>query len=353
MPRTIIYPVVACTFAILPLISPPALGQENRTNLSFSDYLMQLKQEASAKGISQATLDSAFPQIKRFKKAVATDNTKSENAKNLDTFLPQVVPEWKVNTARVLFKEHEQVLNHIADKYQVQPRFLVALWGLVADFGEDAGNYPVLSVTASQAFNGERQDFYQKEFMAALSIMDKDHLGFGDLKSNWHGAMGQTQIMPTDYLAYAQDGDGDGKKDIWGNLSDAFATAANLLNHQGWQGDDTWGRQVQAPATIDLALVGLDKRQSLAKWQALGIRKFDNTDLPNREDINASLIMPDGVKGRKYLVYSNYRALLHWNNADSDGSGSDSSGRNSADYFGISVVYLSERIKHPQQISVK
>ncbi|EGM69864.1 membrane-bound lytic murein transglycosylase B [Shewanella sp. HN-41] len=299
---------------------------------------MQLKQEASAKGISQTTLDAAFPQIKRFKKAVAADNTKSEDAKNLDTFLPEVVPEWKVNTARVLFKEHEQVLNHIADKYQVQPRFLVALWGLVADFGEAAGNYPVLSVTASHAFNGERQDFYKQEFMAALSIMDKEHLGFDDLKSNWNGAMGQTQIMPTDFLAYAQDGDGDGKKDIWRNLSDAFATAANLLNQQGWKGDDTWGRQVQAPATIDLALVGLDKRQSLAKWQGLGVRKFDNTDLPNREDLNASLIMPDGVKGRKYLVYGNYRALLHW----------DNSGRGNSDYFGISVVHLSERIKHPQ-----
>lgn len=338
MPKTIIYRVAACTFAILPLISLPALGQGDREDLSFNDYLIQLKQEASAKGISQTTLDAAFPQIKRFKKAVAADNTKSEDAKNLDTFLPEVVPEWKVNTARVLFKEHEQVLNHIADKYQVQPRFLVALWGLVADFGEAAGNYPVLSVTASHAFNGERQDFYKQEFMAALSIMDKEHLGFDDLKSNWNGAMGQTQIMPTDFLAYAQDGDGDGKKDIWRNLSDAFATAANGLNQQGWKGDDTWGRQVQAPATIDLALVGLDQRQSLAKWQGLGVRKFDNTDLPNREDLNASLIMPDGVKGRKYLVYGNYRALLHW----------DNSGRGNSDYFGISVVHLSERIKHPQ-----
>lgn len=343
MPNTIIYRIVTCTFAMLSLISQPALGQDNRVDLSFNDYLMQLKQEASTKGISQATLDSVFPQIKRFKKSVAADSSKSAKAENLDTFLAAVVPEWKVNTALVLFKEYDQVLNHLTDKYQVQPRFLVALWGLVADFGEAAGDYPVLSVTASHAFNGERQDFYKKQFMAALSIIEKEHLGFDDLKSNWNGAMGQTQIMPSDFVAYAQDGDGDGKKDIWHNQSDAFATAANLLKQQGWKGDDTWGRQVQVPATIDLARVGLDKPQSLAKWQDLGVRKFDNTDLPNREELNASLIMPDGVKGRKYLVYDNYRALLHWDNSDWDNS----------DYFGIAVVHLSERIKYPHKISVK
>lgn len=321
-----------CFIIWLSACSLPAMAQQPDEKISFSDYLIQLKQEVSLQGISQTTLDLAFPQIKLFKKARATDSPQTDKTHNLDTYLADTVPEWKVDTARVLFKEHEQQLNAIASQYAVQPRFLVALWGLVSDFGEASGDYPVLSVTASLAFGGEREAFFKKEFMAALSIMDKDHIGFQDLKSRWNGAMGQTQLMPTDYLAYGQDGDGDGKKDIWHNTQDAFASAAHLLQQLGWNGDDTWGRQVQVPATLDLAVAGLDKPQSLAQWQTLGIRKFDHTDLPSREDIKASLIMPDGVTGRKYLVYGNYRALMHWQNTD---------------YFGISVAHLSERIKYP------
>ncbi|PWF64385.1 lytic transglycosylase [Shewanella sp. BC20] len=333
MPKTLLKRVAACTLIFLPLISHSARGQD----ASFNDYLLKLKQEASAQGISQATINAAFPQIKRFKKAnVAAAPSQS---KTLETYLPEVVPEWKVDTARVLFNEHEVLLSNIADKYQVQPRFLVALWGLVSNFGDASGDYPVLSVMASLAFTDEDTARYQREFMAALSIMDKEHLKFEDLKSNDKGFMGQTQLLPSEYLAYGQDGDGDGKKDIWHNVADAFASAANLLKQQGWNGEDTWGRQVQAPVDLKAEFIGLNQSQTLAKWQQLGVRRFDNTDLPNREDIHASLIMPDGAKGRKYLVYGNYRALMHWQAVNYLGEG---------DYFGISVVHLSERIKTPQ-----
>ncbi|MCH1930650.1 lytic murein transglycosylase [Shewanella sp. A25] len=325
MLKTIKKRLHALTFTMLPLLSLTAQGQE----ISFDDYLLQLKRDAQAQGISQQTLDATIPQIKRFRKANATKDT--ETSQTLETYLPQVIPDWKVDTARVLFKENEPLLNRIADKYQVQPRFIVALWGLVSNFGESSGNYPVLSVTASQAYKGENEALYRKEFIAAMTILDKQQLKFDDLKSNGDGAMGQTQLSPSDFIAYAQDGDGDGRIDIWHSTADAFASAANLLKQQGWNGEDTWGRQVQVPAKIDITLVGLDKPQSLAKWQKLGVRRFDNTDLPNRDDIKASLIMPDGVKGRKYLVYSNYRALMHWQ---------------ASDYFGISLVHFSERIKN-------
>lgn len=332
--------IAVLTLIILPLISVSVRGQE----LTFNEYLLKLKQDARAQGISQATLDSAFPQIKRFKKAnLDTAKTQTQTpsqtpSQTLETYLPESVPEWKVHTARVLFNEHASVLTQIADKYQVQPRFLVALWGLVSQFGHASGEYPVLSVTASLAFNGEDEARYRQEFMAALSIMDKERLKFDQLKSNDKGFMGQTQLLPSDYLTYGQDGDGDGKKDIWHNAADAFATAANVLKHLGWNGADTWGRQVQAPANMNGKLVGLNQSHSLAKWQQLGVRRFDNTDLPNREDIRASLIMPDGIKGRNYLVYGNFHALMHWQNVNNVSKG---------DYFGISVVHLSERIKSP------
>ncbi len=349
MPNTFIRRIIACSVIVFSFINPPALGLQAASvplvasgqALSFEQYLLELKQEASAKRISQVTLDDAFAQIKRFKKL----NTAKalQTYQSLETYLSANIPDWKVNTARVLFNKHQAELNQIADKFNVQPRFLVALWGLVSNFGDASGDYSVLSVTASLAFTareaGKDDSHYKQELWAALTLMDNESLSFDALKSNERGLMGQSQLLPSEFLAYGQDGDSDGKKDIWHNSTDAFASMANLLKQQGWNGADTWGRQVQTPSTLKANLVGLNQSHTLAKWQQLGVRRFDNTDLPQREDINASLIMPDGVKGRKYLVYANYRALKRWYDVKVAENG---------DYFGISVVQLSERIKTPQ-----
>jgi membrane-bound lytic murein transglycosylase B len=137
--------------------------------------------------------------------------------------------------------------------------------------------------------------------------------------------------MPSSFLAYAQDGDGDGKKDIWNNTADVFASIANYLKQEGWNRKGTWGRQVQLPDGIDSGLVGLDKAKMkpLSVWQQLGVRRSDGRDLPTNA-IKASLIAPDGEQGRIYLVYNNFYTLMHWNRST---------------YFGVSVGYLADRIK--------
>ncbi|MGL4474224.1 MAG: lytic murein transglycosylase, partial [Shewanella sp.] len=133
------------------------------------------------------------------------------------------------------------------------------------------------------------------------------------------------------YLSYGVDGDDDGKVDIWQNHADIFATIANILKQQGWQQEATWGRQVQLPVDFDLSQAHAP--QAFSYWQQQGVRRFDGTDLPNVDSIRANVIAPDGIKGRIYLVYDNYRAINAWfdNHYDS-----------------ISVTYLSERIKFPQ-----
>ena len=228
-------------------------------------------------------------------------------------------------------EEHQTLLNQVAKEYGVQPRFIVALWGNESNFGRIQGSYPVLSALASLAFEGRREALFRKQFLAALTILQEGHITLKDFNGSWAGAMGQSQFIPTSFLQYAVDYDGDGRKDIWGTPADVFASIANFLASEGWQDDQTWGRQVSVSSGFDYTLAGLDraKFKPLSFWQEQGVRRFNGNDLP-QVDINASLIMPDGKNGRIYLVYQNFHTLMKWNRSS---------------YFGVSVSYLSERIK--------
>ena len=313
-------------------LSFSAIAADSSVKGSFGDYVAALEQEARDQGVSEPVINDVFPKIKMFKKAVASDKGQPETVLTLETYLPRVVPDWKVEKARNLYQTHQLELERIGKLYAVQPRFIVALWGVESNFGKLTGSYPVFSVTASLAYEGRREAFFKKEFFAALKIAEQQSFTFEQMKGSWAGAMGQTQFMPTSFLAYAQDGDGDGAKDIWNNTSDAFASAAYYLQQAGWKASETWGRQVKTPTEFDVALADLTVKKSFSQWQALGVRRFNGSDLPNRDDMMISMVMPDGEKGRKYLVYDNYRGLLRWNKSN---------------YFAISVAYLSERIKYP------
>ncbi|MBY5920587.1 lytic transglycosylase domain-containing protein [Ferrimonas balearica] len=297
----------------------------------FRDYVSQLKQEAADKGYQQATIDEAFSDLKLFKRAISADRNQPEFKKTLDTYLPQAVPQWKVDQARKLYKEHKELLEEIGKAYGVQPRFIVALWGIETNFGGYTGNYPVLSTTASLAYEGRREAFFKEQFFAAMTILDEGHISADAMRGSWAGAMGQTQFMPTSFLSYAQDYDGDGRKDIWGSLPDVFASAANYLKNVGWEYDQTWARQVKLTAPVAEENQGLKVKKTLEEWQALGVRRFDGTDLPAR-GIEASLVFPDDAHGRVYLAYANYDALMRWNRSH---------------YFAVAVGYLSDRIKFP------
>ena len=315
------------------------------TEEGFADYVVTLKSDALAKGFSQALIDESFAVVKFHKRAVKADRSQPENIETLDTYLPKRVPKWKVDKARALYKKHQVLLNEIGDKYQVQPRFIVALWGLETNFGKFTGGYNVVSALSTLAYEGRRETFFKKQLMAALTILDEGHISSKNMKGSWAGAMGQNQFMPTSFLGYAVDGDGDGKKDIWQNQADIFSSMANYLKKEGWNDNLTWGRQVKLPKDFDYALAipkntGSRKNwlkawakteQTLKQWQALGIRRSDGTNLPN-VNITAALVFPDDKNGRAYLAYDNYKSLMHWNLSY---------------YFVSSVGHLSDRIKFP------
>ena len=318
---------------------------EQKTQADFDVYVAALKKEALEKGYDEALVDQALATAKFKKKVISADKNQPEVKETLETYLPKRVPQWKIDRARKLYKENQDVLEKVAKEYGVQARFIVALWGLESNFGKIQGGHSVIASLVTLAFDGRRETMYKNQLWAALDILKEGHITLDKFKGSWAGAMGQTQFMPTSFNAYAVDYNGDGRKDIWTTEEDAFASIANYLKQAGWNDDLTWGRQVKLPEGFDNSNIlkrgtktrsqwleyWKDSERSLADWQALGVRKMDGSDLPN-VDITAAMVMPDDVNGRMYLAYDNYKALMHWNRSY---------------YFATSVGYLSDRIGYP------
>ncbi|WP_296043541.1 lytic transglycosylase domain-containing protein [uncultured Alteromonas sp.] len=313
------------------LFISPVFAQQTDEQQEFEQYKSELKSDAIDAGFGRQFVENVFATIYYRATVVKADKNQPETRITLDKYLKTRVPDWKVKQAVTLMQEHQALLIRIGKEYGVQPRFIVALWGNESNFGRIQGSYPVLSALASLAFEGRREALFKKQFMAALTILQEGHIVLKDFNGSWAGAMGQSQFIPTSFLQYAVDYDGDGRKDIWGTPADVFASIANFLASEGWQDNQTWGRQVSVNSDFDYSLAGLEraKFKPLSFWQSQGVRRFNGKDLPN-VDINASLIMPDGKNGRIYLVYQNFHTLMKWNRSS---------------YFGVSVSYLSQRIR--------
>ncbi|MFA0087240.1 lytic transglycosylase domain-containing protein [Vibrio sp. 10N.261.51.F12] len=299
---------------------------------SFEDYVEGLKQEAKSLGISDQILTEAFKGVEFKPRAVTADRNQPEKKLTLDEYIPRAVPDWKVKKAKELHSQYYSELKAVADEYGVQSRFIVALWGVESNFGTYTGNYRVIDALSTLAYEGRREAFFRKEALAALTILEEGHIAPDKMKGSWAGAMGQSQFMPSSFLSFAADGNGDGKKDIWNTEADVFASTANYLAQSGWNDDYTWGRQVKVPHGISPDLQGreAEKGKYLQEWSKLGVTRYDGQPLPQLdEDVKAWLIMPDEENGRVYLVYNNYNVLMKWNRSY---------------YFALAVSHLADRI---------
>ncbi|MFM2481113.1 lytic transglycosylase domain-containing protein [Celerinatantimonas sp. YJH-8] len=315
------------TAILLGSLSLSAYGQPQ----TFTQYVQGLRQEFLEQGYSKAVVSTAFDGVRLRPQAIQRDKNQPEFRLTLDSYIPRALPQWKVDKARNLYKEHLPLLKTIAKKYGVQPRFIVALWGVESNFGKLTGQYDVMSALTSLAYQGRREAFFKRQIGDVLSMLEEDNITRDQLKGSWAGAMGQVQFMPGTYREYAVDQDQDGKKDIWNDIPDALASAANYLQHLNWHDNMTWGRQVRLPTSLDLNTLDLKQTRSLVQWQALGVRRYNGQDLPQR-DMQARLLVPDDLKGRIYLVYDNFESLLKWNRSN---------------YFAITVGILANQIGYP------
>ncbi len=305
-----------------------APGSVAGQNPRFGQWLVEVRQEALDRGISGPTLERALAGLSPIPRVVELDRQQPEFTLTFRQYMDRVVPASRVEQGRRRMGENAQVLSEIGAAYGVQPHYLAALWGIESDFGRITGGFPVISALATLAFDGRRSAYFRGELMDALAILDGNHVTLDKMIGSWAGAMGQSQFMPSSFLAFARDHDGDGRKDIWDTKADVFASAANYLKRSGWKGDQTWGRPVRLPAAFDPALADLAVRKPLSDWQKMGVRRADGGDLPTR-DLMASVVILDGPDGPAFVVYDNFRVILKWNRST---------------FFAVAVGSLADRL---------
>ena len=300
--------IIGTMFASMMIV--PSLAAEQK----FSVWLDGVRAEARQRGLKAETILSSLSNIKPIPRVIELDRRQPEFTLTLDQYLSRVVSERRVRKGRERYSKHRSLLLKVSAKYRVQPRFILALWGIETDFGRLKGGFPVISALATLAYDGRRSTYFRKEMFNALTIVDQGHIVAKSMIGSWAGAMGQNQFMPSSFLRYAVDYDGDGRRNIWTSVEDVFASTANYLRRMGWRDDQTWGRKVRLPKDFDNALLGLKIKKGLIVWQELGVRRFDGGDLPRR-NLTASIVSPGKIKGPVFVVYGNYRAILKWNRA--------------------------------------
>jgi membrane-bound lytic murein transglycosylase B len=295
----------------------------------FDAWLRGLRTDARAEGISPRILDSALAGIVPLPRVIELDRKQPESTLTFSEYLDRVLPQSRIDRARDRLVQRHALLDQVAQRYGVAPRFLVALWGIESDFGQQTGGFSVIASLATLAYDGRRSAYFRRELLDALRILERGDVGPAAMKGSWAGAMGQSQFMPSTFLRFAVDFDGDGRRDIWSDGPDLFASIANYLAQSGWHPDETWGQPIILPPGFDPHLAGLDVLRPTADWQALGVRRADGTALAS-SDPPGSVLQPGGSDGPAFLIYDNFRVLLRWNRSN---------------YFATAVGLLADRIE--------
>jgi membrane-bound lytic murein transglycosylase B len=280
---------------------------------AFDRWLRDLKAEAAQAGIARATLDRALAEVAPIERVIELDRRQPEFTQTFWGYYGKRVTEQRVERGRKLLREHRGLLRAVAADYGVQPRFLVAFWGLETNFGDYLGAFPVIGALATLAYDERRSDFFRTQLLHALRIVDRGHVTPERMVGSWAGAMGQLQFLPSTFVNHAVDRTGDGRKDIWRSLPDVFASGANYLSNLGWEGDERWGREVRLPDGFDWRLAQLDVRKPLDAWAELGVRKASGAPLETPAGMQGSIVLPQGHEGPAFLVYENFRHILSWN----------------------------------------
>jgi len=290
----------------------------------FYAFLAGVRRDAIGRGIRASTVDLAFRNAQFLPHVIELDRKQPERVLTFTQYIAKVVTSQRKEDARHQLAENRVLLDAIWRRYGVEPAIIVALWGLESDFGRLPGNIPTISALATLTYDGRRGAYFRSELIAALRILDEGHIRVEDMTGSWAGAMGGPQFMPSSFLEYAVDYDGDGRRDIWNSRGDVLASIANYIRGLGWRGGQSWGQDVLLPNGFNPGFAGLNARRPTGEWSRLGVRSINAGPLAERES-EASLVMPEGANGPALLVYANFRAIMKWNPST---------------YFAVSVGYL-------------
>jgi len=282
---------------------------------AFTDWIARFSVRASAAGIDAATLHLAFDDVHFIPRVVELDRAQPEFTRAVWDYLDSAVSEQRITRGQEKLLQLRPAIDTIAARYGVPAEVLVAIWGIESNFGTNVGDIPTIDALATLGFEGRREAWASTQLLAALKILQNHDIDRVQMIGSWAGAMGQTQFLPSVFLAYAVDGDGDGRRDIWGSDADVMASTANFLARSGWQTNQSWGLEVSLPPGFDYALADAKLRQPSAVWADVGVQTVDHVPLPPLAD--SSLLLPAGARGPAFLVGANFRTILRYNNAAS------------------------------------
>ena len=285
------------------------------SNPDFDRWLSDFRPRARAAGITDAALQSGLRGAGFIPGVVERDRNQTEFTRSLEDYLAIAVSDERLEMGRARMASHGPILDRIAARYGVEPHVIAAIWGLESFFGTRRGDIPVISATATLAFDGRRGRFFENQLIAALRIIQNGDTAAANMTGSWAGAMGHTQFIPTTYEAYAVDFTGNGRRDIWSeDPSDALASAANYLARMGWRRGQPWGLEVRVPAGFDTSLAGRGSSRPVSDWTARGVRRVDGSPLPDHGA--ASVILPAGAQGPAFLTFANFTVITRYNNSE-------------------------------------
>ncbi len=300
----------------------------------FAAWVDAFKAEARTKGISNQTLDAAFENVRLNTRVVELNENQPEFSRAIWDYMDSAVSDDRVARGRSLMRQYRKSMGRAEGKYGVPASVVTAIWGLESNFGQNLGGFNVIEALATLAFDGRRAAFGREQLLAALQILEQGDISPQRMIGSWAGAMGQTQFIPTVFLQYAKDGNGDGRRNLWDTRADVFASTANYLSEKGWQTGAPCFDEVQLPDNFDYGQADISIEKSVREWTDLSVRLANGRSLARRKgqdkDAPAAIILPAGYKGPAFIAYPNFKVVLAYNNAIS---------------YALAICQLSQRFK--------
>jgi peptidoglycan lytic transglycosylase B len=302
-------------------VAAPQAGEPSQPTLSdaeadakFFAFLRDFRSSAVAAGISPQTYDTAIANIHRNARVEQLNLSQPEFTAAVWSYLDSMVSDRRIADGQQAMQRESQTLSFIEIKYGVPREILAAIWGDESNYGQAMGTFNLFEALATLAYNGPRMEFGRREFLAALQMVEKYHFKPAEMTASWAGAFGQTQFVPSSFLAHAVDGDGNGTIDLWTSPADALASTAALLADAGWKRGSVCGYEVSLPQGFDYSQADPDTVKPLTSWTALGVKTVTGATL-SVGDGNAAVFLPAGARGPAFLVFDNFKTILKYNNA--------------------------------------
>jgi membrane-bound lytic murein transglycosylase B len=307
---------------------------------TFDEFLKSVRQDLVKENVDATIFDRAMEGVEAPNKKVYEKLKKQpESIYTFTKYLNRLASDLRISNGMKNKELHKADLLRLEKEYDLPKEVILSLWGVESAYGKLQGNFKIIPSLASLAYESHRRDFFRRELIKAVKIVDDGHIGLDNLTGSWAGAMGQCQFMPSSFYSFAADGNGDGRKDIWQTEADVFASTANYITKSGWKNDMPWGEAVtltQILPQVKLSSRGLSKPKPLSYWYEIGVaHKIKNKGAKLDDDAQARLFMPDGPSKRAYLVYHNFDVIMKWNRSS---------------YFAFSVLTLADQLAGKERL---